>query len=228
VSTAVALGFNGLEAEVGYHVCGMYSGREQRDQILIPFLEAGLASGDKCLCVVDGTDPVEILDMLGVDLHARTRNDGKQLEVMRATDMYLRSGGFSADEIIASWKAAISDVMYDGSFDVVRAVETWSRRDVVPDSGELLRLESEMNRYLPLYPQVILCLYDLDRFGGGIVVDLLRTHPLVLVGGMLVKNPYFATPDQLLTEAELPNGPAVKTEIEKAAAWYSDVTSGSI
>jgi hypothetical protein len=85
-----------------------------------------------------------------------------------------------------------------------------------------------MNRYLPLYPQVILCLYDLHRFGGGIVVDLLRTHPLVLVGGMLVKNPYFATPDQLLTEAELPNGPAIKPEIEKAAAWYSDVTSGSI
>ena len=99
--------------------------------------------------------------------------------------MYLRSGGFSAAEIIGSWKAAISEVMYDGRFDVVRAVETWSRRDVVPDMNELLILESEMNRYLPLFPQVIVCLYDIERFGGGIVVDLLKTHPRMLIGGMV-------------------------------------------
>lgn len=52
--------------------------------------------------------------------------------------MYLRSGGFSADEVIGTWKASISDVMYDGRFDVVRAVEAWSRRDVMPDMEELM------------------------------------------------------------------------------------------
>ena len=72
---------------------------------------------------------------------------------MRASDVYLRSGAFSPTEIIASWKAAISEVMYDGRFDVVRAVETWSLRDVVPDEEELLALESEMNRFLPLFPR---------------------------------------------------------------------------
>ena len=105
--------------------------------------------------------------------------------------MYMRSGGFSADEVISSWKAAMSDVMYDGRFDVVRAVETWSRRDVVPDMDELMMLESEMNRFLPLFPQVVVCLYDIDRFGSGIIVDLLKTHPRMLIGGMLVENPYY-------------------------------------
>ena len=85
--------------------------------------------------------------------------------------------------------------MYDGRFDVVRAVETWSRRDVVPDIGELMALESEMNRFLPLFPQVILCLYDIGRFGGGIVVDLLRTHPRMLLGGMVIENPYYMSPE---------------------------------
>jgi hypothetical protein len=42
--------------------------------------------------------------------------------------MYLRSGRFLADEVIGTWKAAIADAMYAGQFDVVRAVETWSRR----------------------------------------------------------------------------------------------------
>ena len=52
-----------------------------------------------------------------------------------------------------------------------------SLRDVVPDARELVALDSEMNRFLPLFPQVTLCLYDLERFGGDSVVDLLRTHP---------------------------------------------------
>ena len=45
-----------------------------------------------------------------------------------------------------------------------------------------------MNRDLPLYPQVIVCLYDLDRFGSGALVSLVMTHPRMLVGGMVIEN----------------------------------------
>ena len=55
-----------------------------------------------------------------------------------------------------------------------------------------------MNRFLPLYPQVILCLYDLERFGGSIVVDLVKIHPKLLLSGMIVENPHSLTPDELL------------------------------
>jgi hypothetical protein len=92
---------------------------------------------------------------------------------------------------------------------------------------ELLLLESEMNRYLPLYPQVILCLYDLDRFGAGIIVDLLKTHPRVLVGGLLVDNPYHQTPDELLTGATQRRNRANEAEVKEAASWYLDATTGS-
>jgi hypothetical protein len=226
-SGELALGISGAQAAVGDHICGLYAGREQRDKILTPFLETGLASGDKCICVVDGTNPDEIVGMLGADVDARASADSKQLEVIRSVDMYLRSGAFSAHEVIASWKATMSDVMYDGRFGVVRAAETWSKRDVVPDPMELLLLESEMNRYLPLYPQVILCLYDLDRFGAGIIVDLLKTHPRVLIGGLLVDNPYHQTPDELLTGTTQRRDGATEAEIEEAASWYSDATTGS-
>lgn len=151
----------------------------------------------------------------------------KQLEVIRAPDMYLRSGGFSADEVISSWKAAMSDVMYDGRFDVVRAVETWSRRDVVPDIDELMTLESKMNRFLPLFPQVVVCLYDIDRFGSSIIVDLLKTHPRMLIGGMLVENPYYTSPDEFLHQAERGGPETADAQINEAAKWYFDETTGS-
>jgi len=226
VSTNLDLGVGGVRAQLGDHICGLYTGEAQRDQIVIPFLTAGLASGDKCICVVDGIDPAKIVMSLDSHVDASKFTATNQLEVIRASDVYLRSGSFSADEVIGSWKAAMADVMYDGRFDVVRAVETWSRRDVVPDMDELLMLESEMNRYLPLYPQVIVCLYDIDRFGASIVVNLLRTHPRVLMGGTLVDNPYFRTPDELLIEQER-TGTAAAQEMEKAAEWYFDATTGT-
>jgi hypothetical protein len=230
------LGVSGLEAAVGDHICGLYAGQAQRDQVVIPFLEAGLAAGDKCICVVDETDPAKIFKQLGHSADKSASAAAKQLEVIQAADLYLRSGRFSADEIIGAWKAAIADAMYDGRFDIVRAVETWSRRDVVPDMHELLLLESEMNRYLPLYPQVVVCLYDIGRFGPEIIVNLLKTHPRMLVGGMLIENPYYLTPDELLAGAardRVPHEPAAgaaydsQTEIAEAAKWYFEETTGS-
>ena len=235
MSPSIALGVNGLEAQVGDHICGLYAGESQREQVVIPFLEAGLAAGDKCICVVDEADPAKIFKTLGHDM-ATSASAANQLEVIRAADLYLRSGRFCADEIIGAWKAAISDAMYDGRFALVRAVETWSRRDVVPDMHELLLLESEMNRYLPLYPQVIVCLYDIDRFGAGIIVNLLKTHPRMLVGEMLVENPYYLTPEELLVGAArdvVPDGPVAgaahdsELAIAEAAKWYLNETIGS-
>ena len=47
-----------LAPQPGDHLCGFYYGDEERDALLLPFLRAGLQSGDKCLAVVDST-PVE-------------------------------------------------------------------------------------------------------------------------------------------------------------------------
>jgi MEDS: MEthanogen/methylotroph, DcmR Sensory domain len=230
VQNRFALGVGGLEAEPGDHICGVFSGEAERDQVLIPFLQAGLASGDKCICVVDGTTPGQLLAVLGPAGQAAALTAGKQLEVIGASDMYLRSGRFSAEEVIGVWKAAISDAMYAGQFDLVRVVEAWSRRDVLPDMNELLMLESEMNRFLPLYPQVIVCLYDIRRFGSGALMNLVMTHPRVLMGGMVMENPYHLTPDEVLirTGQRDTATAAVSPITEEAQEWYSDVMTGSM
>ena len=38
------------------------------------------------------------------------------------------------------------------------------------------------------------------RFGASTVMDILRTHPMVLVGGILADNPFFVPPDDMLRE----------------------------
>ncbi len=66
----------------------------------------------------------------------------------------------------------------------------------------------------------VICTYDLTRFTGEIVVDVMRTHPMVIIGGILQENPFFVPPDEFLeqlrqrrTAKEQPVTPAAaKTE----------------
>jgi len=206
----IDLGFGGIELQPGEHLCALHAGVQQRDDILLPFLRTGLAAGDKCICIIDGTEPTEIVSALGPLAAESTPTGVKRLDVMRAADVNLRSGKFSAGETIAAWKAAVSEVMYQGQFCCIRAVETWSHRYVVPDTRELLHLESEMRHFLPLYPQVMLCLYDIERFGGELISSVIKLHPKVIVGSTIVENPFYlaqdevsVTPDDILAASHL-------------------------
>jgi len=86
-----------------------------------------------------------------------------------------------------------------GEFGFARAVGemTWALRQP-PGVDELVTYESRLNRFLPRYPQVILCLYELDRFSGEVLVDVLKTHPKVLLGGIVLDNRYYLEPDEFL------------------------------
>jgi hypothetical protein len=42
--------------------------------------------------------------------------------------------------------------------------------------------------------------YDLTRFSGNVVVDLMRTHPMIIIDGILQENPFCVPPDEFLRE----------------------------
>jgi hypothetical protein len=42
--------------------------------------------------------------------------------------------------------------------------------------------------------------YDLAKFGGDIVVDIMRTHPVIIIGGILQENPFFVPPNEFLRQ----------------------------
>jgi len=51
---------------------------------------------------------------------------------------------------------------------------------------------------MPDYPQVILCLYDLERFGAEVLMDALQTNRMVIVDGMVHGSPYYIEPGKFL------------------------------
>jgi hypothetical protein len=194
VSASTSFGLPGIDCAVGDHICAFYRGDRERDEILLPYLQAGLVAGDKCTCVVDA-EPEAVVASLG----AAESVSSHQLDVQRSSDTYLLDGHFSTQRMIEFWDTAVAEAVSGGGFQFARSVGemTWSLRDL-PGVDELAAYESELNNFLPRYPQVILCMYDIDQFGGGIVVDMIKTHPKVLMGSVVLESPFYLTPEEFL------------------------------
>ena len=48
------------------------------------------------------------------------------------------------------------------------------------------------------------CTYDLARFDASVVIDVMRTHPMVIVGGILQENPFYVPADEMPKELREP------------------------
>ncbi|AGB22261.1 hypothetical protein Mycsm_01882 [Mycobacterium sp. JS623] len=181
------VGVMGVSLAPGDHVCAFYPGAAERNEILIPYLREGLDAGDKCICIVsDATAPDGELDSVRCHSH-----NSDQLAVDRSGDTYLKGGGFSADRMLEYWDSAISQAMEDGYTFARGAGEmTWAL-ETMPGVENLVTYEFELNDFLKKYPAVIVCLYELGRFSGEMLVEVLKTHPKVILGGIVLENPYY-------------------------------------
>jgi len=75
----------------------------------------------------------------------------------------------------------------------------WALVDL-PGTDDLIEFETRVNYVVPKYEDAVICAYDLTKFSASVVMDALRTHPVVIIGGLLQENPFFVSPDQLLLE----------------------------
>ncbi|HWD71626.1 MAG TPA: MEDS domain-containing protein [Actinomycetota bacterium] len=201
VKKNLEFGVPGVALEPGDHICALYVSQAERDQIMLPFLRAGLRAGDKCFCVVDSSPTSQVLEDLGDDVETNEALSRHQLELFTAGETYLRKRPFTMEGILDFWRTTVSVAAAEGSyaFSRVTGEMPWELHDLPDEREEFFRYEAELNRFAPRYPQAIICLYDLSHFGGGILLDLLRTHPKLVVSGQLVENPYYLPPDQYLS-----------------------------
>ena len=191
----------------GSHVCAFYRGDDDRDRLLSGYFGAGLTAGDKCVCVVDSASTAEWLAALPRAGGEPGPPDG-QLDIHLPESTYLAGGEFTTSDMLTFWTENMIKAEVDGySFCRLAGEMTWALRDA-PGVEHLVGYESELNRVTSSYPVIVLCLYDLDRFSGEVVVNIVKTHPQVLVQGILVENPYYVGPDEFLGPgSSVPAGP---------------------
>ena len=123
-----------------------------------------------------------------------------QLEVRPWEDGPLHGGRFDQD----TWLASFEQVLQSGpaaGYAQTRFVAQmeWALVDL-PGVDDLIEFETQRQLCVPKYDDAVICSYDLSKFGASVVMDALRTHPAVIIGGLLQENPFFVPPDQYLLE----------------------------
>jgi hypothetical protein len=72
--------------------------------------------------------------------------------------------------------------------------------EAIPGTEHLMAYESRLNYFIPGKPWLSICMYDINRFSGSMVMQVLQTHPFTINGGVITQNPFFIHPDRWLAE----------------------------
>jgi hypothetical protein len=192
----------GTSIGVHRHICAFFNSLDEEHRVLGSFYKDGFDRGEKATHIVAAENREEYLRRLtdaGTDVQ-RMMQTG-QLEVLPWTDMYVRDHRFDQDAMLASVEKVIQSGAGAGYARTRLAGHhmDWLFHDQSAVEN-LVEYEARLNGLLSKYDDPVVCNYDSSKFGASVALDIMRTHPLVIVGGLLRENPFFVPPEQFLDE----------------------------
>jgi hypothetical protein len=183
------------------HACAFFDSRDQEYALLLPFSKAAAEAGERLFQVVDKDHLPERRSRLaeaGIDVDEAERSG--QLEVRPWEEAYLRGNRFDQHAMLE----LIQEVLKGGRSAGFPMTRLWANMewalDDLPGVHDIVEYETRLNHFLPRYDDVVVCTYDLNKFSAPIVMDIMRTHPQVIIGGVLQENPFYVPPDEFLAE----------------------------
>jgi len=193
--------FAGGTLGVQRHICAFFNSIDEEHRVLRSFIRDGLDGGEKGFHIVDPELRDEHLKRLaGAGIKVERAIATGQLEVRPWQEAYLCGDRFNQDAMLA----LIEEVLQSGAatgYPLTRLLAhmEWALLDK-PGVDDLVEYETRLNYVLPKYGDPVICTYDLSKFGSSVAMDIMRTHPAVIIGGVLQENPFFVPPDQFLLE----------------------------
>lgn len=182
-------------------MCAFFHTDDEHYRVLLPFIKEGFDLGEKAVHIVDPrrrTGHLSRLAALGIDLAAAQLSE--QLELREWGDAHLLDGVFEQARTLRLM-ADLRARSVDQGFSSTRFVTQmeWAIESRTPVDA-LLEYEARANLEPSEAP--VVCAYDLRKFRGDIVVDVMRTHPMIILGGILQENPFFVAPETFLLELQ--------------------------
>jgi len=96
----------------------------------------------------------------------------------------------------------LKDFYYDSmnmKFESCRVIgEMVSQIEKIEGGERLLEYECRVTQLLEDHPATCVCQYDANEFSGGLIMDVLKVHPKMIVNGAVVENPFYIKPEDYL------------------------------
>jgi MEDS: MEthanogen/methylotroph, DcmR Sensory domain len=180
-----------------FHVCAFVNGPAEERSIIDPFFEEGLKRGEKAVYYVDPTQRDEH--------EARLRKSASAPDMFEVTaweDAHLKGGSFDQDRMMAGLEEMIRDHAATGRPPVRLVGQMGWVFSSPPGIEQLVAYEASVNEVLNRGRTPTVCVYDVRRLSGSMMMDLLRAHPLAVVNGILHENPFYTPADEMLRDIQ--------------------------
>jgi hypothetical protein len=200
--TRIASPFWEERFNTGIHVCQLFSNEEDRLESMASCLASGIAAGQKCCCcTLDDAQPALGAYFDSSDLSVDDACAHGQLSFVEADQVWLTDGRFDP-ELLLSRLTDFRDSAGGEGWNGVRIIAEISPAiPEMPGGGRLIEFEVEVNRLFRGRPMSMVCQYDLRRFNGAILMDVLRVHPFIMIRGSVMPNPFYSPADDALAAA---------------------------
>lgn len=186
-----------LAIAAGDHVIAIVS--EDRDvDLLTSYYSPALEAGDPCVAVASPETATEIAESL------------REAELVGKTDLLTvhnpgqlgtrEDGNFDVEQFLARGGEDIGRLIENGATRIRHGgIMRWLD-DVGVSDEDRIYLEARINQVIEGSCMSGFCVYDSRHIGGHLLVQLLRTHPKVLLDGRVIHNPFYTTPDKVIEE----------------------------
>jgi AcrR family transcriptional regulator len=170
------------------HVCVLIDGPDEADRLLMPFIVEGFERGERAFHMIDPElrdEHIERIRARGVDVEGATASG--QLDVRTWADSYMRGGKFDGSAQMTYVQDALDEGRRMGFLRTRLIGSTeWAMDDET--ARDLLDYEAGIDEYLSSVPDVAVCTYDLNRHSARTIAEVISTHPVALIGGVLRMN----------------------------------------
>jgi len=199
--TVAPISLAGSQLDEVRHVCAFFNSDDEKYRVLLPFVKDGFECGDKAVHIVNPAqhhDHLQRLATAGIDAVAAQQSG--QFELRTNTETYLRDGRFDQDRMLQVFEQLASGNA-QGGFPLSRIVchMEWAA-DGRSHVEDLVEFESRVNDVWRRHDDAVICTYDLAKMRANTVIDIMRTHPMIIIGGILQHNPFFVPPKEFLRE----------------------------
>lgn len=196
------MGFGGYTCNWGLHICGLYETEAERDEIIFGFLHQGAIEKDKQLYCPEEHSREEFIEKYG-KFYPECKHhphDPALFTIRGAKEFYYPGGTFSPLAMDKSLNEYFNESQKNGRRNIRATAEMVWALEAIPGVEHLMVYESRLNYFIPEKPWISVCMYNVNKFSGSTIMNVLRTHPYTISGGVITQNPYYQDPDEWLRQ----------------------------
>lgn len=181
----------------GTHMCYIFNDEAERQSLIARYIESGLGAGEAVHYFPTspprgGADA--FLSQLKID--AGPNLQPGQFSLLAAAEAYCPDGTFIPARMLERLRETYAASIAGGYTGARASGEMAWALENRPGSDRLIEYEALINTIVAEHPITALCQYDARLFDGGTLFDVLNVHPMMVVRGQVVYNPYYIAPKE--------------------------------